>query len=534
MHAELLETLIALSVGCVSAFAVLFFWLHSQSSVQSTARTLMHEAEGSITFLFEDEDLVDATPRARELLSYCETGGSDWDRFLSLLSARFPHLRSSLSDLATTGRKKISPEDDQSGWVDAEYWHGLARLTLIQDRDRPDQTIDPLTATAMEHELETLRSIGEDSPQLIWKRDAEGVLVWANKAYIELSETIFPHSDNEIRPWPPKEIFNDAPQPAGSAPVIDMHRIEFTDNTPPTFFEVTSLRRGRDTIYFAVDASAVVNARDAQRDFVQTLTKTFAQLSVGLAIFDADRRLVLFNPAIVDLTGLAPDFLIGKPTLFSFLDRLRDRQMIPEPRHYATWRDQMLELESAAEEGSYFETWNLPNGQTFNVSGKPHPNGAIAFLIEDISDEISLTRKFRTQIDVGDAVLNNLNAAVAVFSQSGSMILANTAYRALWGGDGEGLLASRDFDEELKIWQGVTTPSPVWIKLNDAIMRGSARFDWNETIWLDKKIGLTCQYAPLPDGNHQITFNQVTADALTVEVDAESSFELQPSRKLSG
>ena len=69
-----------------------------------------------------------------------------------------------------------------------------------------------------------------------------------------------------------------------------------------------------------------------QRDFVQTLTKTFAQLSVGLAIFDADRRPVLFNPALGDLSLLPADFLIARPTLFSFLDRLRDNRMIPEPK----------------------------------------------------------------------------------------------------------------------------------------------------------------------------------------------------------
>ncbi len=170
-------------------------------------------------------------------------------------------------------------------------------------------------------------------------------------------------------------------------------------------------------------------ARDNQRNFVQTLTKTFAQLSVGLAIFDADRRLVLFNPALHDLTLLPAEFLIARPTLFSFLDRLRDHQMIPEPKDYSSWRDQMGALESAAAEGSYHETWPLPNGQTFRVTGKPHPNGAIAFLLEDISDEVSLTRKFRSQIDISAAVIDNLETAICVFSSSGSLVLANECHR---------------------------------------------------------------------------------------------------------
>lgn len=522
----------ALLLGSAAALALIGIWLMQTRPTAILGRSLMQEAEGSVTFLFDDEHLLDATPRAYALLKSAQNGRSDWETFLGLLSARFPHLRSQLGDLALQGHKKIAPEDDQPGWIDAEFWHGVARLTLVQDKDRPDQTIDPLTANAIEHELETLRGIGEDSPQLIWKRDAEGVLVWANRAYIELSETIFPLADDEIRPWPPQEIFKDAPKPVGSAPVIEMHRIDFSDHSSPTYYEVSSQKRGTETIHFAVDATAVVTAQDAQRNFVQTLTKTFAQLSVGLAIFNAERRLVLFNPALVDLTDLPTDFLIGRPTLFAFLDRLRDGQMMPEPKNYASWRDNMMELESAAEEGNYHESWLLPNGQTFRVSGKPHPDGAIAFLIEDISDEISLTRKFRSQINVSSAVLDNLTSAVAVFSSSGAMIMANAAYHALWGGDEEGVLASRDFDEELKVWQGVASPSPLWVKLNEAVLRGNSDMVWDDTVRLNDDIELACQYATLPDGHHQITFNQFTAGADRSE--APSLLRDRSSRKMSG
>jgi PAS domain-containing protein len=180
-----------------------------------------------------------------------------------------------------------------------------------------------------------------------------------------------------------------------------------------------------------------------------------------LAIFDSNRQLVLFNPAMVDLTTLPADFLIGRPTLFSVLDRLRDRNMIPEPKNYASWRDQMVALESAAVEGNYFEAWPLSNGQTFRITGKPHPNGAIAFLIEDISDEISLTRKFRSQIDTAHAIIDNLAAAVAVFSSTGALIMANTFYHNLWGAAPDGMLDNCDFMKKLEDWTATFAPSPV-------------------------------------------------------------------------
>ena len=92
---------------------------------------------------------------------------SDWENFLPLLSARFPHLRSQCLDLATVGTKTFTPEDGQPGWIEAEFWNGLARITVFQDKEHPEEILNPLTTAAMEHELETLRGIGEDSLQLI-------------------------------------------------------------------------------------------------------------------------------------------------------------------------------------------------------------------------------------------------------------------------------------------------------------------------------------------------------------------------------
>jgi hypothetical protein len=44
------------------------------------------------------------------------------------------------------------------------------------------------------------------------------------------------------------------------------------------------------------------------------------------------------------------------------------------------------------------------------VTGRPHPNGAIAFLFEDISQEVSLTRRFRTDLDLDRGILDDFPA----------------------------------------------------------------------------------------------------------------------------
>ncbi|TMV38357.1 diguanylate cyclase, partial [Thioclava sp. BHET1] len=150
-------------------------------------------------------------------------------------------------------------------------------------------------------------------------------------------------------------------------------------------------------LLFALPADGAVQAETSLRSFIQTLSQTFAHLKVGLAIFDRRRQLVLFNPALSELTGLEPEFLSSRPTLFSVLDAMRERRMIPEPRDYKLWRREMMELEAAAATGQYLDLWSLPGGQTYRVTGQPHPDGAVAFIIEDISEEMSVTRTLRAE-----------------------------------------------------------------------------------------------------------------------------------------
>ena len=125
--------------------------------------------------------------------------------------------------------------------------------------------------------------------------------------------------------------------------------------------------------------------RRALRRFVETLTETFAHLPIGLAVFDKNRRLGLFNPALTDLVKIDAVWLAGRPSLRDFLERLRETRQMPEQKDFASWRRKLSELEEGARYGTYEENWQLPSGKIFRVTGRPHPQGALAFLFEDIS-----------------------------------------------------------------------------------------------------------------------------------------------------
>ncbi|EKD61430.1 MAG: hypothetical protein ACD_54C00240G0001 [uncultured bacterium] len=243
-----------------------------------------------------------------------------------------------------------------------------------------------------------------------------------------------------------------------------------------------------------------MQAETALRDFMQTLTKTFAQLPIGLAIFDRQRKLQLFNPALMDLTTLPPDFLSLRPSLLSVLDAMRDRKMLPEPKDYRDWRRQIVDMERAAASGLYEETWSLPDGQTYKVVGRPHPNGALALMIEDISNEMLRTRRYRADLELGQSVIDEVDEAIVVFAQSGQLVMSNTAYAAIWGHDPAELMGDSTVRSLSAHWRAQSAPSVIWSEAEDYVATVGDRATWQgEARLLDGRL-VSCRFAPLAAG----------------------------------
>lgn len=113
---------------------------------------------------------------------------------------------------------------------------------------------------------------------------------------------------------------------------VERVKFEVEKNKPPHWFDINKFSLPKSSVQYALDVTEIVRAQQAQKNFVQTLTKTFATLSIGLAIFDRNRQLMLFNPALIDLTTLPADFLSARPNLLTVFDKLRDNQIMPEPK----------------------------------------------------------------------------------------------------------------------------------------------------------------------------------------------------------
>ncbi|MFD1914241.1 PAS-domain containing protein [Halodurantibacterium flavum] len=441
------------SAGLLVALAWMLF-RHSLSNEPGGG--LFDAGSGDIVFLFEGKRLVDATARARALLAASGTEGGDWPALLSWLSQYFPDAAALLARAEETGSAAAVSQGSRQLELEACLQDGLTRITLLEPGvDGQVVTLDAGSYRATRDELATLRATVEHAPVLSWREGPDGAVIWANRAYLDAVLA----NGYELG-WPLPALFDKSRLRA------EPRRLQpnAANEARKSWYECQAVPLPDGRLCFGVPSDATVRAEGQMQSFMQTLVKTFAHLPVGLAIFDPQRRLHLFNPALTDLTGLEFEFLAARPTLAAFLDQLRDRRMLPEPRDYRSWRQQFTELEHGRD-GHYEETWTLPTGQTYRVSGRPHSDGAVALLVEDITAEITLTRRFRAELETGQAVLDAMDEAVIVFSGSGVATMANRAYAALWGVDPMSALSEITLQDSVRQWQA-TDRGTDWMALS--------------------------------------------------------------------
>lgn len=490
------EMAVVLGAAGLSSLAGLI-WIASPSRNKASMPdyVLQKPSEG-VSFLFQNEDLQHASDTATHLYQLIP-GQDDWHVLRERLSSRFPGLP---EDPAGSGEGSFT--------IRARHVEDKATLSLTRKgdfiqmhmiEDAVPENVQSKTVQALQHELADLRRASDTTPHAIWQVDTKGHVTWYNAAYEKLY----------------KRVRNSLPKPESPVFIaksgLDPKEVQRVSTVSPKgdrkdWYDVNAINVGDVTIFHAVNVNAVVKSEIAQRNFVQTLAKTFAQLSIGLAIFDRDGQLALFNPALIDLTGLPADFLSGRPKLMSFFDRLRENRRMPEPKNYSSWRQQIADVITAATDGRYQETWTLETGQTYRVRGRPHPDGAIAFLIEDISAEVSLTRNFRAELELGQSLMDTFEDGLVVFSSSGVLTFCNAAYRKLWGLDPDNSFADVTIADSVHAWKSLCAPGARWAALTDFVLDYGERKSWEMPVLLATGKSLACHVSRIASGATVIRF----------------------------
>ena len=422
-----MNAVMPLAVVLSGVLAGVVLWVLSRLPLARANTTA--PAQEPLCFLFQDGLVTDHT--AGET---CEVKAakSRWTDLRAWFGARFPGLPDEPPVLQPGQTRRIAAAFANDPAV-------LEITGLRRGKLRLEMTGDAALPPAEQHDL----ILGHLSAPLWYKAlnaapcgvsilNDSGRPDWSNAMFAEFGEDDIEHILETVDP---------AGGPDQTVTLTDR------ETEKPRHFRLRSDTADETTVLYTTDVTQLIEADTMRSSFIQTLTKTFADLATGLVVFDRRQRLVLFNPAIIDLTGLPAEFLSVRPGVMEFFDRLRDNQVLPEPKNYASWRVQITDMIETAVDGHYAEAWTLPNGVTYRVTGRPHPDGAIAFLFEDITDEVSTTRRSRSQLEIRQAALDNVRDAVAVAGPNGLLVFCNRPFRDILGFDPDSSFAETGFDD---------------------------------------------------------------------------------------
>jgi len=265
------------------------------------------------------------------------------------------------------------------------------------------------------------------------------------------------------------------------------------------------------------DCTSSQETQDAFKRHVEAHDETLNHIAEAVAIFGPTRRLVFHNAAFAQLWGLEPAWLGERPTHGEILDRLRQRQRLPETADYAKWKTaELARYETLGPQPD--DLWTLPDGRTLRLVRQPHPMGGLLLLFSDITGELKLKAQYNAQLQVQQATLDKLNDAVVVFGSDGRLRLYNEAFGRFWTITDEQMKAAGDFEHVVDLCVHRLHDMAFWRELKGRVAdpdpearaptSGEARTSDNRVI--------SWQSRPLPDGATLIAFADIT-DARRLE-----------------
>ncbi len=502
-----LTVLVGGAVGIVFVAGWAVYLLVARRAEASSGQTLpsFDDRVGDTSLLFLDGQLLKTGARIGEFLDHApkdisgiteafETSGTDLKRLIDLLQR--------------SGQSFINVQRTRKGdycQITGSTIGAMTQLT-IDPADNLSMKMIKAERRLAELELELSEKDmilqGIKSPAFILTSKAE--LEAANAAARAFLEDL---SDQDREPVQSaiQSVAQDDPQQLS---LHDSIEVEYLGKTRS--FEVSVLRTdaGSAKCYVSVtENSALLEAQVAMNAMLSTLSDTFAHLSTGLAIFDDDRKLTMFNPALASLLDLDPVMMAARPGLREFFEALRRNRNVPEQVEFKTLRSKLLNLEAQAQDGQYHEDWMLASGRTLRVTGRPHVRGGLAFLFEDITNSLSLERKYRAELDLSKSVFDQLTDAVAVFNAAGHLILANTVFSEFWSIDPMDDLPALDITEVTRILQEQCLPNPAFGDLRSFATNPDNRAAWQANFQHHYGHDLIGHFAPLPDGTTLAVFS---------------------------
>ena len=271
--------------------------------------------------------------------------------------------------------------------------------------------------------------------------------------------------------------------------------------------EVTSLPLpGGGFALCSVDITALTRAEAAARNRAALLEHVLNAQRGGVALFDADHRLVLHNAAYRRHSGATPEMLAGRPTLAELVETLDRAGEFRTTRARAHQRD----ILAADRRQPRVAQRERADGSIIRFASTPEPDGGFLLQSDEVTDLRRAEDDARRRAAILDGVLEALPHGICVWGPDQRVALFNGAYTRLM--EGAPLQVGDTLDDVIRRRAAAGEYGPG--EVDQVIARERARDlsrPQERRRRRDNGTALDVRTAPLPDGGHISVVTDITA-----------------------
>ena len=350
------------------------------------------------------------------------------------------------------------------------------------------------------------------APFMAWRVSGSGKLEWANPDYLSALEA--KSLDQAIS----RNLQFDSAAAELARVAIESGQVHTETRSAVVGGQLRTLQIHMSPVAggaagIAIDVTEAEGRREQLANQQRAHDETLNYLSEGIAVFDAQKRLVFHNRAFEDIWMLDPAFLQDRPSHAAWLDHMKEKRKLPAHANYAEWRAGELALYQEVAELPE-DLWVVPDGRMLRIARQRHPNGGLLLVFSDITNEVSLRSQYDALLQTQKAAMDKLHEAIVVFGLDGRLKLSNAAFATMWKVEDSTLENDMPYDRVVEACEKLFHDRATWGQIRARITDPSpeARTEFRGEMRRSDETMLKFLTRPLPDGATLVAFQDITAD----------------------
>lgn len=478
--------------------------------------------------------------RSRDLPMRILTGLADLDTVASNTVA--PTLRTRLVSLRSRGEAfstsiilpggKIIEADGRVAGAQIVLW--LQDASIRGEDEREAISRFEMTRTTAEVEPVAFVEMMSRSPHPVWRLSSTRRINWANPVYIRAvgAKSVKDVVDRQLHLDVAARDDALAVLETGDPSRSTRHIVTGSGQRMAMRIDLFPVSGG--VAGMAMDSSETETLKRMLDQHIASHEAWLGKTGDAVITFGPDKTLRRYNTAFTAMFKLDDGWLASSPTHSALLDRMREKEQLPQQSDYLSWKADELALYTDWPTEVPEETWTLPGGKLYRVVRMRDAEGGISLMFSDITDKMTLKSRLGTLINVQRATLDKLTEGISVFGTDGRLRLCNSAFGRLWSLNDEQLKGNPRFpaliDASLPLYHDLDFWTELMARTTDP--DPDVRCQKEGEITLSDKRVLRWLSRPLPDGATLIAWEDVTASRRTERALRERAEALEEADRM--